>query len=264
MFNSKDILNAANYESLCNYSFIPPYNKFGNEKMLYKTGTIFCKTDYIDFLFQIIKKSKIEYNLLTHHSDYPIDEMRFNKKPKNIKKWFAINPTFFHPDLIPIPLGIKTHKDPYYEPQYMSEWFIENINTLAQTPKTDNIYCNWNNTNPQRQNILNCLKKTNLKYTHQNNIPFKMYIQEMAKYKFVLSPPGNGIDCHRTWEALYCGCIPIVIKNFIYDSWDLPILQVNSFDEITQEMLNNFTIKQYNKKQLTCSYWANALSIKLF
>ena len=32
----------------------------------------------------------------------------------------------------------------------------------------------------------------------------------MIKYTFILSPAGIGLDCHRTWEALCLGCIPIV------------------------------------------------------
>ncbi|CAF4378106.1 unnamed protein product, partial [Adineta steineri] len=31
------------------------------------------------------------------------------------------------------------------------------------------------------------------------------------QYPFWLSPRGNGLDCHRTWEALYLDTIPIVL-----------------------------------------------------
>lgn len=32
-----------------------------------------------------------------------------------------------------------------------------------------------------------------------------------GRYSFVISPPGHGLDCHRTWEALALGCIPITL-----------------------------------------------------
>ena len=38
-------------------------------------------------------------------------------------------------------------------------------------------------------------------------------MSELSSYKFALSPEGNGIDCHRTWECLYLGVIPIVKKS---------------------------------------------------
>ena len=39
----------------------------------------------------------------------------------------------------------------------------------------------------------------------------KMWSQHYAKYQYVLSPPGHGLDCHRTWEAMLLGAIPIVV-----------------------------------------------------
>ena len=31
--------------------------------------------------------------------------------------------------------------------------------------------------------------------------------------KFVLSPPGNGFDCHRTYESILLGAVPIVVRD---------------------------------------------------
>jgi hypothetical protein len=259
MYNLQNILNAANYESLCDYSFIPPYGKFGSTEMFNRPGNIFCKTDYIEQLFDILQKyCNVEHNLITHHSDYPIDEYRWNLKPKSIKKWYAINPTHKHPDLIAIPLGLKTHRDPYFEPQYMTEWLVNNIVRLRHIKKEKNIYCNWNVTNLERTHIIDQLKTSNIQFTLDIKQPFNTYIENMAQHRFVLSPPGNGIDCHRTWEALYCGCIPIVIKNDIYNDWqDLPILQVNSYNDIPQEILDTFIKLPYNFEKLRINYWTS-------
>jgi len=38
------------------------------------------------------------------------------------------------------------------------------------------------------------------------------YLATLSRSKFVLSPMGNGLDCHRTWEALYAGSIPVVLE----------------------------------------------------
>jgi hypothetical protein len=262
-FNVKNILNAGNYEDICDYSIIPPYGKYFVPEILNRNATIFCKTDFIDYLFENLKHSKYSYNIITHHSDYPINQERWNKKPKCVNKWFAINPTVKDTNLIPIPLGLKTHKGSYLEPQYMTSWFGSNINSLEKTKKINKVYCNWNITNSDRINIIDKLKINNIEYIHDHNLPFNEYIQRMAGHKFVLSPIGNGIDCHRTWEALYVGCIPIVIKNYIYDVWDLPILQVNDFSEITQELLDSFTIKNYNKNLLTINFWKSLIDINL-
>jgi len=257
-FNINNILNAANYEDVCNYSIVPPYGKYFNPEILTRDATIFCKTDFIEYLFSNIKDSNYKYNLITHHSDYPIDESRWNIKPPCINKWFAINTTVNHTDLVSIPLGLKTHKSDYLEPVYMTSWFAENFKRLHNNNKSNTVYCNWNTTNLSRNGIIDILKSNNIKYVHDSNMPFNEYIERMSQNKFVLSPPGNGIDCHRTWEALYVGCIPIVIKNYIYKNWNLPILQVNDFSEVTQFLLDNF-IASANLEQLNINYWKSKL-----
>ena len=39
------------------------------------------------------------------------------------------------------------------------------------------------------------------------------YLEQIGKYQFVASPPGRGQDCHRTYETLAMGAIPIVFRS---------------------------------------------------
>jgi hypothetical protein len=56
----------------------------------------------------------------------------------------------------------------------------------------------------------------------------------MAAHAFVASPHGNGLDCHRTWEALALGCIPIVKRSPIDKVFQgLPVWIVGSWKEVT-------------------------------
>ena len=255
------IINAANYESICDFSIIPPEGKVFTNDILTRGGNIFCKTDFIDYLFENIKESKYQYNLITHHSDYPIDEKRFLKKPKCIKKWYAINPTFKHTDLIPIPLGLKTHSGCYLESRYMTEWFCTQIARLQNKEKQFKVYCNWNLTNLNRNGLIDILSKNKIPFVHESNLPFYSYVENMASCKFVLSPPGNGIDCHRTWEALYAGCIPIVIDDYIYDNWtSLPIIKLKTFNDLTLDILNKFHKTNYIDNMLNIDYWKKIIN----
>ena len=83
----------------------------------------------------------------------------------------------------------------------------------------------------------------------------------MSNYEFVASPRGNGIDCHRTWEALLVGSFPIVERHFMYDTYPtLPIIQIDSWDEVLEENFFNKTEKTLSKKRLdlsalSMSYW---------
>lgn len=82
------------------------------------------------------------------------------------------------------------------------------------------------------------------------------YFNDLTRSRFVISPPGNGMDCYRTWEALACGAIPIVKKSFLAPLYEgLPILQVESFEEITPDLLENFVPDVSRLEKLTTSYW---------
>ena len=81
-----------------------------------------------------------------------------------------------------------------------------------------------------------------------------------SNYTFVLSPFGNGMDCHRTWEALILGSIPILkSKEFVKLFEDLPVLFVEDWTQINQELLDNtiekFKNMTFNYDKLTLEYW---------
>jgi hypothetical protein len=68
---------------------------------------------------------------------------------------------------------------------------------------------------------------------------FSTYGQILTS-KFVLCPPGLGPDSYRLWEVLYLGAIPIIERT--QGGWDdllvdLPVLLVDSYEEITPEFL---------------------------
>ena len=76
------------------------------------------------------------------------------------------------------------------------------------------------------------------------------YWNELNNYKFVASPEGNGIQCHRTYEALYWKCIPIVEDNSLTVNQlkGLPILFTHNFKEISNEYLENKYTEMMDKK----------------
>ena len=93
-------------------------------------------------------------------------------------------------------------------------------------------------------------KKINRKETWENQ----------SKYAFVISPHGNGVDCHRTWEALCLGCIVILKKSGISDLFDgLPVLVVDDWNDIDIDLLH-LTLDRYKNTKfhydkLTLKYW---------
>lgn len=88
-----------------------------------------------------------------------------------------------------------------------------------------------------------------------------------GQYAFSISPHGNGLDCHRTWEDLILGCI-VIVKTSPLDSLyeGLPVVIVRDWEEINEENLNiwfeqykdAFTNPVYRSK-LTHNYWLDQI-----
>ena len=52
----------------------------------------------------------------------------------------------------------------------------------------------------------------------RDRLPFDKHLEILSSSFFCISPDGNGLDCHRHWEALYLKTIPIVTKSFLVES----------------------------------------------
>ena len=108
--------------------------------------------------------------------------------------------------------------------------------------------------------ILNVTAKESLRVPGKLDV--QLYFSELKKHRFLISPAGNGLDTHSTWEALLSGCIPIVPKSALDSLFeDLPVWLVESWDEVTneavKEKIEEFTApgKKYKWEKLFIHYW---------
>jgi len=82
-------------------------------------------------------------------------------------------------------------------------------------------------------------------------LPVTALWDEYAKYRFVLSPRGVGLDCHRTWEILFFGGIPVVETSSLDPLFEgLPVLVVDKYSDICRDP-EHFFETAYNRLQST-------------
>ena len=94
------------------------------------------------------------------------------------------------------------------------------------------------------------------------------YRNKLNDSYFIISPPGNGIDCHRTWEALYHNTIPVIEKKYyLFSHINLPILTVDKLEEFLNyskekklKIYDNLT-KKYNER-IYMQWWINHIHSK--
>jgi len=185
--------------------------------------------------------------------------------------WFTQNCTLNHPKVTPIPIGMDYHTFSRYQSCVNQELKLNQVKAqskpfFARTPLCyGNFHFNMENKyyTYDRKDCISQVSK-DLVFYEPNMVNRAQTWLNQCNFAFVLSPAGGGLDCHRTWEAILLGCIPIV-KRFnvphdkVYD--DLPILIVNNWSDITQQLLHNtieeFKSKQFNYDKLKLSYWVD-------
>jgi len=222
------------FKKLCN-AVIDQYTPFLDISKKY--NNIFIKTDYI-YLFEKKILPHIDYpiNIVTHNSDYAVPgNMLHILGNKKIQKWYGMNADVTHSKFVPIPIGIANEQWPHGD-----EKIIRNVNVNLNS-KLQKVFCCFDpSTSPERAHIYNIIKHYNFIDFYENKLDYKTYITKLANYQWVISPPGNSIDCHRIWESIYVKTIPIVKNHICHKNWkDLPIQFVDSFNDLSFTTLFN-------------------------
>jgi len=211
-----------------------------------KPKVIFLKTDWIEIFKQkVLPQIDYNFNLVTHNADRSAPSNNFDLlEDARLIKWYGMNCHIKHPKLQPIPIGIANEKWPHGNKQEL----IQVIKTESSI--TGLCYSNFKlSTNHiRRPEIFEIIKTKKFIDIEKQNLPFKEYLIKLKSYKYVISPPGNSIDCHRIWEAIYLGVIPIVEKHTAIDYFkDLPILFIDNFNDLNEDLLNKNYLSIKNK-----------------
>lgn len=181
----------------------------------------------------------------------------------NLIAWFGTHAGKIpHPKLHPIPLGVRVAQDDYLKTRLK---LTELLAQLRRKEKSGLLYANFDtSSHPERLKVLqNCLNSPFCSLAR--SLPFVDYLKEMAGYKFTLSPQGFGVDCYRTWEALYVGSIPIVKHSHLDSLYEnLPILLIDDWDEISEILLlekyKELAAQKYSFKKLRIEHWLDVIS----
>jgi len=189
---------------------------------------------------------------------------------------FCQNLVFKHAKLTIIPIGLDYHTlttTPLWGPITSCIDQEKILNSLIKKSKPfweRNILCyanfHFSMNTKYGHDRLSAIKliKRELVYYEPKMVPRINTWNNQIKYSFCVCPHGGGLDCHRNWEALCLGCIPIVKTSDIDELYkDLPVLIVKDWREISQELLNetiiNFKSTTFNYNKLKLNYWINII-----
>jgi len=219
---------------------------------------------HVDYIFLFIEKYlpyiKYPFVFISNKGDTPLFQDRYKLllDSKYLIRWYGTNCNKIHEKIVAIPIGIG-------DKQYAhgnKEELIQVINNTSIT-KCDKLYCNFTikNNTKDRQECFNQISKLPFVTIQMNNISFKDYLIQTKIHRWSVSPPGNGVDCHRTWESIYVGTIPIVIDNIEFSQFsELPIIKVKNYENLSIEFLKEKSDNLLNVLDKSrFSYWKNRI-----
>jgi len=238
-----------------------------------------CNTAINNFA-KNLHKLKCNIVLVSGDSDDTISLTPETEKILNcdkIKHWFAQNCVIYHSKISRMPIGLDYHTIacgamPHWGAKKTEAEQEAEIKTLLIDVKPfyeRKIACYANfhfaKTRGDRMNAINALP-SNLVHYEPTNVSRLETFHHQMDYAFVISPFGCGLDCHRTWEALILGCIPIIAHSGLDPLFDdLPVLLIDKWSDVSEDLLDRtileFQNRNFNFDKLKLNYWVERFNI---
>lgn len=254
-----------------------------------------CPQAIPNFVTKVLPKLTRPFILVTNNSDWTIPndvskEAEILLTHPLLTHWFAQNCILDDPKLTRIPIGLDYHTLKPTRPKRSFGWSQPEMHPWGQKEepliqeqllislrkqskpfyeRQIKAYANFQflmTTRYGKVDRVECLNTVpkDLVYYEPKKCFRKKSWETMVNLTFVLSPQGNGLDCHRTWEALCLGCIPILKTSGLDPLFaDLPVWIVQDWKEVTLENMKNiieeFKSKTFKYEKLTLAYWQKVI-----
>lgn len=178
----------------------------------------------------------------------------FNELPKNVARWYTTNLDVEHPRMEWLPFGLN-NEGPGSDmlPEFVGR------------EKKGLLYVNFSPNSLERCRLKQFFSRQPwATFRDAANLPVEQYLAEVAEHKYVLAPFGCGLDCYRTYEAVYLGAVPILPESVFARQMrarHLPAvsLPAGKWYEMTPSLLTDsypeIAGDSYEYAPLTRSYW---------
>lgn len=209
---------------------------------IFKKAKVFVSSRLLDdFVQKVLPDVKKPFILITHQGDPNITDSDFHRRiadDTRLIHWFAQNCTLKHKKVTPLPIGLEDRWRHNAGSLYEFKKHLKLVHAgknSAENKKPEIVVGFSLGTNPDSR--FKCYRALWRKpFTGEiYNFPSPpLYRKKLMQAMFVASPPGNGLDCHRTWEAMYLQTVPIVEDNYMnrfFASLGLPLLCIKDWKE---------------------------------
>jgi hypothetical protein len=268
---SVDLVRGEYFPKIAN-KILVHYDKLYCDPNSVKDGDIvYCDTHHL-LTFKDILNTKKDIIIITHNNVTSVcDNDNYGLNARELttyKKWYAQNLYIDQENMIPIPVGFENRRwESHHNPK-------TKLLTAVEKEEIE----------PSNLVYFNCSLRTNFKKRKEchesiKNMKFVTidlrtekhlyidYLRKIKQHKFVISPRGKGLDCHRTWEVLKMKRVPIIQREGQLEKLyqDMPILFVDDWKDLYDLDLENL-YSQYDfikQDYLSIDFWEKMIKSNL-
>ena len=187
----------------------------------------------------------------------------FNEIPDNIVHLFLTNSFVNDPRITAIPFGVNG-----------TDGNMEAVNRISnlqanESQRTKLLYVNFQYYTTERFRLAQYYKTQEWATVYESNRTTEEFYNDLLTHKFVLCPEGNGPDCYRMLETLYCGAIPVMPMSdglYVYYLAKTRVSFTRSLYGLSNTILDkaweDVQTMEFNYDILRLSYWKGLIDAK--
>ena len=237
-----------------------------HDEICFASGPVATRTDFLDRAHQFLDRQGAEnYTLLIHNGDHIPSESVLEKLGGLFQRVYSVNVISETSTVRALPIGLENAR---LNNNGRLAYYLEGLKEARSNNRPRLVMSSFHvNNNPLVREPAAQLFRSSRFGFDGHSWKRKEYRDVLRETCFVISPPGNGPDCHRTWEAIYMGAVPVVLKAHLGRSlWEgMPILAVDSYQEfvdMTDDMLRDTYAEIINRpaKMAFAAHWLREFS----
>lgn len=179
---------------------------------------------------------------------YCFTESTFDFIPENVVKWFCVNANIRDNRIEKLPFGIQEQAD---------------ISLFRKKQEVANaLYINFANNTNERLRLSNFfLNSTIPAKIVRKPKAYEEYLEDIASFRYVLCPPGNGYDSYRIWETLYSGNVPVIFSDYWNETFRrLPLISIDEKELYDPNLINKLNdldsrMNENGTEMLDLEFW---------
>lgn len=223
----------------------------GLRRRIYESRVIFCDGYQVGRFLEVFGREVFNKILVVGNSDSDWFDFPIQNAPR-IKAVFLQNSFVEHERVFTLPIGVENIS---YFRNGRSRNFskdlvnVEKINSVLVGP--------FSLTHEIRRDLCQNLLISNRVHVIDTEIFDSFsYAKYASKFGYIASPRGNGEDTHRSWESLYRGSSPVILRN----SWSNSLLPLNLpialIDEWSSDELDSLpTFQTFDPSKIEALWW---------